>query len=99
AMLDMMAGALSDPFDKTHMGVTAENVAQKYAITRQDQDDLALTSHQRAAAAIKQGYFKEQIVPVIQKTRKGDTVFDTDEHVRLDAKAESFSALRPVFQK
>lgn len=99
AMLDMMAGALSDPFDKTHMGVTAENVAQKYSITRQDQDDLALVSHQRAAAAIKQGYFKEQIVPVIQKTRKGDVVFDTDEHVRLDAKAENFAALRPVFQK
>ncbi|HWK70428.1 MAG TPA: acetyl-CoA C-acyltransferase family protein [Burkholderiaceae bacterium] len=99
AMLDMMTGVLSDPFDKTHMGVTAENVAQKYSISRQDQDDLALVSHQRAAAAIRQGYFKEQIVPVIQKTRKGDVVFDTDEHVRMDAVAENFAALRPVFQK
>ncbi|MGB3289617.1 MAG: acetyl-CoA C-acyltransferase family protein [Burkholderiaceae bacterium] len=98
-MLDMMTGALSDPFDKTHMGVTAENVAQKYAISREDQDALALVSHQRAAAAIKLGYFKEQIVPVVQKTRKGDVVFDTDEHVRMDATAESFAALRPVFQK
>lgn len=98
-MMDMMVGALSDPFGKMHMGVTAENVAKKYNISRQMQDELALTSHQRAEAAIKKGYFKEQIVPVVQKTRKGDVVVDTDEHVRMGATAENFSGLRPVFVK
>ncbi len=99
AMVDMMTGALSDPFEKMHMGVTAENMARKYAISRDDQDALALLSHQRAEAAIKAGYFKEQIVPVVQKTRKGDVVFDVDEHVRLGATAENFKSLKPVFQK
>lgn len=98
-MLDMMTGALSDPFDKNHMGITAENVAREFHISREDQDALALSSHQRAEHAIKQGYFKEQIVPVIQKTRKGEVVFDTDEHVRLGATSADFSSLRPVFQK
>ncbi|HWL28768.1 MAG TPA: acetyl-CoA C-acyltransferase family protein [Burkholderiaceae bacterium] len=98
-MIDMMVGALSDPFGKMHMGVTAENVAKKYNISRQMQDELALTSHQRAEAAIKKGYFKEQIVPVVQKTRKGDVVVDTDEHVRMGATAENFSGLKPVFVK
>ncbi|NYT77328.1 acetyl-CoA C-acyltransferase family protein [Alcaligenaceae bacterium] len=98
-MLDMMTGALSDPFDKMHMGVTAENVAEKYGISREDQDALALTSHQRAEAAISQGHFSAQIVPVVRKTRKGDVVFDTDEHVRMGATAETFQALRPVFKK
>ncbi|HEU0229450.1 MAG TPA: beta-ketothiolase BktB [Burkholderiaceae bacterium] len=99
AMLDMMAGALSDPFDKVHMGVTAENVASKYAISRADQDALALASHHRAEAAIQAGRFKEQIVPVVRKTRKGDVVFDTDEHVRFGATADNFASLKPVFQK
>ncbi|MFT0548292.1 acetyl-CoA C-acyltransferase family protein [Allopusillimonas ginsengisoli] len=98
-MLDMMTGALSDPFDKMHMGVTAENVAEKYGVSREDQDALALTSHQRAEAAIAQGYFSSQIVPVVRKTRKGDVVFDTDEHVRMGAAAETFQGLRPVFKK
>ncbi|TEA77763.1 acetyl-CoA C-acyltransferase family protein [Allopusillimonas ginsengisoli] len=98
-MLDMMTGALSDPFEKVHMGITAENVAKKYEISREDQDALALSSHQRAEAAIQQGYFKEQIVPVVRKTRKGEVVFDTDEHVRLGATAENFQSLKPVFQK
>ena len=98
-MLDMMTGALSDPFEKMHMGVTAENVAKKYDITREAQDELALASHNRAENAIKQGYFKEQIVPVSIKTRKGEVVFDTDEHVRMGATAENFQSLRPVFQK
>lgn len=98
-LLDMMMGALSDPFNKIHMGVTAENVAERYGITREQQDELALTSHLRAENAIKQGYFKDQIVPVTLKTRKGETVFDTDEHVRLNATPEDFSALRPVFKK
>jgi len=98
-LLDMMTGALSDPFEKIHMGVTAENVAKKFSISRDEQDAQALTSHQRAEAAIKQGYFKDQIVPVVQKTRRGDVVFDTDEHVRMGASAENFSSLRPVFVK
>lgn len=99
ALVDMMTGALSDPFDKVHMGITAENVAKRYEITREQQDALALTSHQRAEAAIKAGHFKDQIVPIVQKTRKGEVVFDTDEHVRLGATAENFSGLRAVFQK
>lgn len=99
ALLDMMTGALADPFDKNHMGVTAENVAREFSISREAQDALALSSHQRAENAQKQGYFKDQIVPVVQKTRKGDVVFDTDEHVRSGATAENFSSLRPVFQK
>ncbi len=98
-MQDMMTGALSDPFEKVHMGITAENVAKKYDISREDQDALALSSHQRAQAAIEQGYFKDQIVPVVRKTRKGEVVFDTDEHVRMGATAENFQSLKPVFQK
>lgn len=98
-LIDMMTGALSDPFDHCHMGVTAENVAKKYGISREDQDALALESHRRAAHAIEQGYFKEQIVPVVRQTRKGDVVFDRDEHVRSDADETSFSKLKPVFQK
>ena len=98
-LIDMMTGALSDPFDHCHMGVTAENVARKYGISREEQDALALESHRRAAHAIEQGYFKEQIVPVVRKTRKGDVVFDRDEHVRADADLASFSKLKPVFQK
>src|SRR5690606_35082041 len=93
-LLDRMTGALADPFEKIHMGVTAENVAKKFSIGRDEQDALALTSHQRAEAAIKQGYFKDQIVPVVQKTRRGDVVFDTDEHVRMGASAENFSGLK-----
>jgi acetyl-CoA C-acetyltransferase len=98
-LLDMMTGALSDPFDKVHMGVTAENVARKYGISREDQDALALESHRRAANAIAQGYFREQIAPVVIKTRKGDVVVDTDEHPRADATLESFSKLKPVFDR
>src|SRR3546814_5065490 len=86
-------------FENTHMGVTAENVAKKYSISRDEQDALALLSHQRAEAAITQGYFKEQIVPIVQKTRRGDVIFDTDEHVRMGANAENFSKLKPVFIK
>ncbi|AOB26341.1 beta-ketothiolase BktB [Bordetella bronchiseptica] len=99
AMVDMMTGALSDPFGRMHMGVTAENVAARYSISRADQDALAVESHRRAAAAIDAGRFRDQIVPVTLKTRKGETVFDTDEHVRRDITLESMAALRPVFQK
>ncbi len=98
-LVDMMNGALSCPFEKYHMGVTAENVARKYGISREDQDALALESHRRAAHALEQGYFKSQIVPVVRKTRKGEVVFDQDEHVRFDATLESFSKLKPVFAK
>ena len=98
-MVDMMVAALHDPFDDIHMGVTAENVAAQHQITRADQDALAVESHRRATAAIKQGRFKQQILPVTLKTRKGETVFDTDEHPRADASAEDMAKLRPVFQK
>ncbi|MGX9936653.1 acetyl-CoA C-acyltransferase family protein [Advenella kashmirensis] len=98
-MQDMMTGALSDPFEKMHMGVTAENVAREYGVSREQQDELAIASHQRAANAIDQGYFKEQIVPVVTKSRKGDIVFDTDEHVRRDITLEGLAALKPVFVK
>jgi acetyl-CoA C-acetyltransferase len=96
---DMMVGALTDPFDDCHMGVTAENVAGKWGITREDQDQLAVQSHQRAAKATAEGYFKEQILPIELKSRKGTTTFDTDEHIRADANLEGMAKLRPVFDK
>nr|WP_047167312.1 acetyl-CoA C-acyltransferase family protein [Sphingomonas sp. Y57] len=98
-MTDGLIEALSDPFDKVHMGITAENVAERYQITREAQDALALQGHQRAAKAIAEGRFKEQIVPVEVKTRKGVVAFDTDEHVRGDVSAEELAKLRPVFKK
>ena len=98
-MLDPMVGALHDPFNVIHMGVTAENVARQCSITREQQDQLALESHQRAQKAIAAGYFKEQILGIEMKTRKGTVVFDTDEHVRIDAKADDFAKLKPVFEK
>jgi acetyl-CoA C-acetyltransferase len=96
---DMMVGALTDPFDDCHMGVTAENVAGKWGISREDQDALAVQSHQRAAKATAEGYFKEQILPIELKSRKGTTTFDTDEHIRGDASIEGMAKLRPVFDK
>ncbi|MDE4917641.1 acetyl-CoA C-acetyltransferase [Cupriavidus metallidurans] len=98
-LVDMMLGALHDPFHAIHMGVTAENVAKEYDISRQQQDEAALESHRRASAAIKAGYFKDQIVPVTLKSRKGDVVFDTDEHVRHDATMDDMTKLKPVFAK
>ncbi|WP_296654663.1 beta-ketothiolase BktB [Paraburkholderia sp.] len=98
-LIDMMLGALHDPFQSIHMGVTAENVAQKFGITREAQDALALESHRRAARAIAEGRFKDQILPIAIKSKKGEVVFDTDEHVRTDAVLEDFSKLRPVFVK
>lgn len=98
-MVDAMLGALHDPFENIHMGVTAENVAERCGISREEQDAAAVESHRRAAAAIAAGYFKEQIVPVEVKTRKGVTVFDTDEHVRADASAEGMAGLKAVFKK
>jgi acetyl-CoA C-acetyltransferase len=96
---DMMVGALTDPFDDCHMGVTAENVAGKWGISREDQDALAVQSHQRAAKATAEGRFKEQILPIELKSRKGTTVFDTDEHIRADASMEGMAKLKPVFNR
>jgi len=98
-LVDMMIGALHDPFGHGHMGVTAENLAKKFDITREQQDALALQSHRRAAAAIAEGRFKSQIVPVEVKAGRSTVVFDTDEHVRTDATMEGLSGLRPVFLK
>jgi len=98
-ILDAMVGALHDPFGNGHMGITAENLAAKFGFTREQQDEFALESHRRAANAIKSGYFKSQIVPVEVKTRKGPVAFDTDEHVRMDAKMEDMSKLKPAFKK
>ena len=98
-MLDMMVGALTDPFDDCHMGVTAENVAAKWNITREDQDKLAVESHARAAAAIDNGHFKGQILPVELKVKGGTAQFDTDENVRRDTTLEKLAKLRPVFDK
>jgi acetyl-CoA C-acetyltransferase len=97
--IDMMVGALTDPFDKVHMGVTAENIAAKWGISREEQDLFALESHRRAHHAIRNGYFKSQILPIELKSRRGTTIFDTDEHPRSDLTIESLSGLRPVFQK
>lgn len=98
-MVDMMLGALHDPFQGIHMGVTAENVAKKWGVTRRQQDELALESHRRAQRAVEGGYFKDQIVPIVQRTRKGESVFEQDEHFRPDAKMEDFAKLKPVFIK
>jgi acetyl-CoA C-acetyltransferase len=98
-MLDMMVGALTDPFDDCHMGVTAENVAAKWKVTRQDQDALAVASQQRAANAIAKGYFKEQILPIEIKGKGGMVPFDTDECVRADVSLEGLAKLKPVFDK
>src|SRR5689334_13037748 len=83
-MVDAMVGALSDPFDDCHMGITAENVAKRWEISREDQDALAVQSHQRAAQAIGSGYFTQQILPIEVKVKGGTTLFDTDENVRGD---------------
>ncbi|HSQ09979.1 MAG TPA: beta-ketothiolase BktB [Burkholderiaceae bacterium] len=97
--IDMMVGALHDPFDVIHMGVTAENVATKWGITRQEQDALAVESHRRAAAATKAGHFKSQIVPIEVKGKKGPVVFDTDEHFREGTSMDDMAKLKPVFAK
>jgi acetyl-CoA C-acetyltransferase len=98
-MIDMMIGALHDPFHNIHMGVTAENVATKYGITREMQDALAVESHNRAQRATEEGRFKEQIVPVMLKSRKGEVSWATDEHFRPDCKLEDMAKLKPVFVK
>ena len=96
-MVDMMVGALSDPFDDCHMGVTAENVARKYKISRQDQDALAVESHRRAGSAVDQGYFKAQIVPIEIKVKREKVPFVTDETVRRGSTVEKLARLATVF--
>jgi len=98
-VVDMMVGALTDPFDTVHMGITAENIAEKWKITREQQDEFAVESHRRAVNAIEKGYFKDQILPIELKTRKGTTVFDRDEHARADVSLESLAKLRAAFKK
>jgi acetyl-CoA C-acetyltransferase len=98
-MIDMMVGALTDPFDTVHMGMTAENIAERWGVTREDQDALAVESHQRAAAAQAAGKFKDQILPVELKSRKGSTMFEVDEHVRGDVSIEGMAKLRTAFKK
>ena len=98
-MIDMMVGALHDPFHTIHMGVTAENIAAKWGITREDQDKLAVESHNRAERATHAGYFKDQIMPVMLKTRKGEVAYDTDEHFRPGCTMEELGKLKPVFIK
>lgn len=95
--VDAMVGALTDPFDGCHMGVTAENVAREFGVSRADQDELAVQSHHRAAAAVQAGYFTEQITPVEVPTRKGTVTVVADEHVRPDTTADDMARLRPAF--
>ena len=98
-MIDLMVGILTDPFGVGHMGVTAENLVEKWKLTRDEQDALAMESHRRAANAIKEGRFKSQIVPITIKTRKGDVVFDTDEHVKPETTMETLAKMKAVFKK
>jgi len=98
-MVDMVVGALHDPFHNIHMGITAENIATKFGITRDMQDALALESHNRAQRATQAGYFKDQIVPVILKSKKGEVAYTLDEHFRADCKLEDMAKLKPVFLK
>ena len=98
-LTDMMVATLTDPFGVGHMGITAENLVAKWGITREEQDALAVESHRRAAAAIAEGRFKSQIVAIVKKTKKGDVVFDTDEHVKAGTTMESLGKLKPAFKK
>jgi len=98
-MIDLMVAVLTDPFGVGHMGVTAENLVEKWKLTREEQDALACESHRRAAVAIKEGRFKSQIVPITVKSRKGDVVFDTDEHCKPDTTMETLGKMKAVFKK
>jgi acetyl-CoA C-acetyltransferase len=98
-MVDMMIGALHDPFHSIHMGVTAENIAAKWGISREEQDALAVESHQRAQKATEAGYFQSQIMPVMLKSKKGDVAYATDEHFRPNATLADMTKLKPAFLK
>lgn len=97
--VDMMVAVLTDPFGVGHMGITAENLAVKWNISREEQDAFAVESQRRAAVAIAEGRFKSQIVPIVQQTRKGDVVFDTDEHGKPNTTMESLAKMKPAFKK
>lgn len=99
AIVDAMVGALTCPFDDTHMGITAENIAEKWQVSREDQDALAVLSHNNAERAITEGRFKEQIIPIELKSRKGVTLFDTDEHLRYSCTPADMEKLRPAFKR
>ncbi len=99
SVIDAMVGALTDPFDEVHMAITAENIARKCGIGREDQDDLAFMSHRRAVEAIKHCIFKTQIVPIEVKTKKGSVFFDTDEQPRADTTLEGLAKMKPAFDK
>jgi len=99
ALTDMMVATLTDPFGVGHMGITAENLAAKWGITREQQDAFAVESHRRAAAALAEGRFKSQIVPVVKQTRKGEVVFDTDEHVKPATSLETLAKMKAAFRK
>ncbi len=96
--IDMMVGALTDPFERVHMGVTAEHIAQKWSVSREEQDVYAVESHRRAVHAIQQGYFKDQILPIEIKSRRGVTVFDIDEHPREAINFDDLAKLKAVFR-
>jgi acetyl-CoA C-acetyltransferase len=98
-LIDTMVSTLTDPFGVGHMGVTAENLCAKWGITREEQDALAVESQRRAAAAIAEGRFKSQIVPIVKQTKKGEVVFDTDEYVKANTTMESLAKLKPAFKK
>ena len=97
--IDMMVAVLTDPFGVGHMGITAENLATKWNISREEQDAFAVESQKRAAAAQAAGYFKGQIVPITFQTKKGDVVFDTDEHLKPGTTMESLAKMKPAFKK
>lgn len=97
--VDSMVAVLTDPFGVGHMGITAENLAAKYNISREEQDAFSVESQRRAAAAIDAGYFKSQIVPIVKQTRKGEVVFDTDEYVKRGTTMETLAKMKPAFKK
>jgi len=99
AMIDPMVSALTCPFNHYHMGVTAENVAEKFSVSREDQDAYAAEGHQRAQNALENGYFESQILPIELKSRKGAVEFKQDEHVRMNCSVADMEKLRPVFKK
>lgn len=99
ALQDYMVGILHDPFERIHMGITAENVAARYGVNRRAQDELAVESQRRAARAIAEGRFREQIAVVEVPGRKGTVRFEVDEHVRADVTTEQLEKMRPVFKK
>src|SRR5213595_1037707 len=97
--IDMMVAVLTDPFGVGHMGITAENLASKWDISREEQDAFALESQRRAALAIAEGRFKSQIVPIVRQTRKGEVIFDVDEHGKPGTTMESLAKMKPAFKK